>query len=135
MHRNESIFQNAPNPLVHTCWVCGSCTLSARHQNGSGLIPYVLLRGHWLATYGFVIGARLRVDVRHEHMTIRVVEAPQPAASRIPSNFRHHHRARSRRAARECATLRRTQADEPPSWMHRPLAGVRDEQRAGGRHG
>jgi hypothetical protein len=135
MHSHESIFQHTPNPLTHTCWVCGSCTLATGQQGGSGLIPYVLLRGHWLATYGFVIGARLRVDVRHELMTIRVVDAPQPAALRIPPNFRRQRSLRARTASQDGQLHRQAHAQEPPSWMCVPPESGAAGFCVGGRYG
>lgn len=61
------------------------------------LLPYLKLRGRWLDTIGFEVGARLKVEATQDSITLTVVERPVPIPAKIPGKVQ--------RAAREAARL------------------------------
>jgi hypothetical protein len=47
-------------------------------------VPCLKLTGRWLRDVGFVIGARVAVEVKDGSITLTVIETPPPVAPRVP---------------------------------------------------
>ena len=47
-------------------------------------VPSLKLTGRWLRDVGFVIGAKVAVEVKEGSITLTVIELPPPVASKVP---------------------------------------------------
>ncbi|MBT2766141.1 type I toxin-antitoxin system SymE family toxin [Stenotrophomonas sp. ISL-67] len=47
-------------------------------------VPGLRLSGRWLRDAGFVIGAKVAVEVKEGSITLTVIETPAPVAPKVP---------------------------------------------------
>ncbi|WP_262072048.1 type I toxin-antitoxin system SymE family toxin [Stenotrophomonas sp. Marseille-Q5258] len=71
----------------------GSLMYATREDYGRNeIVPYIRLRGRWLGSLGFDIGALLKVEATHGSITLTVVERPVVVPPKVPRKLQRQAR-------------------------------------------
>ena len=55
--------------------------------NPEGPVPFLMLRGRWLAQMGFAVGANVKVEALEGKIIISIVGEPTPRVAKVPTTM------------------------------------------------